>query len=80
MPVEVEAPDRNLPVARITQVTKMISYHHGFADLCSYPSFLMQVPEGYIQDLTDYISGLSIMYSSHLSAETREEPRRRARR
>ena len=33
LPVEVEAPDRNLPVARITQVTKMIYYHHGFVDL-----------------------------------------------
>ena len=80
LPIEVEAPDRTLPVARITQVTKMIYYHSGFADLCLCLSFPTQVPEGYIQDLTDYISGLSIMYSSHLSVETREEPRRRARR
>ena len=78
-PVEVEAPDRSLPVARITQVIKMIYYCDD--PVSSYLLSLVQVPEGYIQDITDYLSAVTFMYSLHVTSNSREdEPRRRARR
>ena len=79
MPVEVEAPDRSLPVARIRQVIKMIYYCNDSVSL--YLLSLVQVPEGYIQDITDYLAAVTLMFSLHATSDPREdEPRRRARR